>query len=304
MSITVSEVKTYLTDRLQGKTGTLESAVLERAMLHGVRMLAQHYQWSFLRKTTQLVTVAEYTTGYVDLGHGDSAVVGSGTTFVAAHAGQVLVPNNQSRAYVIETYNSATSLTLESVYISDTAVDADGVAYSIYYRDVTLPSDFRDVEAAYLSGDGTPDYLNQARDSEVEQGWALRAGGGTPRFFTVIRTVASGVDTFKLRLYPAPDTAKALSLVYHRWPTEPDVTSEVAIFEWPDKYRDALFAACFLAASRDVFVEMRGIAQTEYRQAVEMARLDDSRHSQPIVLGGQRIKAKPNRYTIINTIAR
>jgi hypothetical protein len=304
MPITVGEVQQYLADRAQGKAGKLSDAIFNRAIPHGIRMLSEHYIWSFFRKTTQLVLKAKYSTGTISVSNLSTAVTGSGTTFPADAGGQVLVPDIDSRGYLISTRDSDTGLTLTDAYVNSDGDDLSGGTYDLLYRDASLPADFRDVEEVYIKGDGCFDRLDQVRVDEVDESWALRAGAGTPRFFAIERSVASGTSSFTLRLYPAPETIQVLSMVYHRRPVEPDLDDEDAVFDWPDVYRDALFAACLKAASEDAFSDLRGLAASDYRRIVERARLDDQRHAGPIVLGGNRKRAHPHRFKRTYTIDR
>jgi hypothetical protein len=67
---------------------------------------------------------ADYTVGTVTLTNGSSTVTGSGTTFVPDMAGRWIYatpPTGDGNWYEIETYNSATSLTLVNQYQGTTA---------------------------------------------------------------------------------------------------------------------------------------------------------------------------------------
>lgn len=87
---------------------------------------------------------ADYTTGTVALTNGSSTITGSGTTFIGDMAGRWIYltpPTGDGNWYEIETYTSATSMSLINQYQGTTA---SGMTYIIGECPL-LPEDYQDL---------------------------------------------------------------------------------------------------------------------------------------------------------------
>lgn len=96
--------------------------------------------WSFLHQLTDVVYIpigVPYETGTVTVTIDSKAVTGSGTTFTKDMEGSFLILGD-TETYEIQSYVSATSITLAIPYQSATA---SAQTYSIYKRFYTLPLD-------------------------------------------------------------------------------------------------------------------------------------------------------------------
>lgn len=109
--------------------------------------------------------MSHYRTGTISLTNGSLSVVGSGTDFISGAAVGECVSAPDGKIYEIASIQSATALTLGTVYLGSTS---SGQAYSIvptqsYLRDLalqaaTLVNDYQSVldsAGAGKFGDGT-----------------------------------------------------------------------------------------------------------------------------------------------------
>lgn len=108
------------------------------AIRRGTEYFVNHGDWGFLHQLTDVVYIpigVPYETGTVTVTIDSKAVTGSGTTFTKDMEGSFLLIGD-TESYEIQSYVSATSITLSIPYQSATA---SAQTYSIYKRFYPLP---------------------------------------------------------------------------------------------------------------------------------------------------------------------
>ena len=129
--VTDSEVITQVTGK---------RAFVKRLCIQTVRAINGASEWPYLWTTHFLQTVAEHTTGNVDVTNGSATVSGGATSpvFTAAMVGRKFRVGNDTAYYTIKTFTSSTEIILDQVYTGDTDTDAE---YSIYKDEFLLRAD-------------------------------------------------------------------------------------------------------------------------------------------------------------------
>ena len=123
------EIRRHLTNW----TTETELAV-ELAINNNLFEIRNKFNWWFARERFYFDTVAKYATGTITATNGSATITGSGTTFTAAMVGRKLIVGGDSTAYVIKTFTSATSITLESVYQGTTVSGSTFAILKHIYR--------------------------------------------------------------------------------------------------------------------------------------------------------------------------
>lgn len=105
--------------------------VIQRKINDAYKEIARAYDWEHLRRTGELTTVPNYTTGTVTVTNGSYVVTGSGTAWTSTMEGRFFKPQGSGNWYRISKVQSATQLTLLSPYLDSTL---SGQTYSIWKR--------------------------------------------------------------------------------------------------------------------------------------------------------------------------
>lgn len=96
--------------------------------------------WPFLQSTFTLNLVAPYSTGTITGTNGSVTVTGTGTSFVAGHAGWILAPTAGNEWYEVLSVPNGTTLTLKTPIATDNFTN---VSYWLYQLRYAMPTDFR-----------------------------------------------------------------------------------------------------------------------------------------------------------------
>lgn len=116
------------------------SSLLARDWIsHAFRRVAERRMWSWLVTPGQMLMTALVNAGTVALTHNSTGVVGTGTTFLAAHVGLQFSSGTQNPIYTITARTDNTNITLDQPWGGDTAT---GQGYEIFRAYHTVPSDF------------------------------------------------------------------------------------------------------------------------------------------------------------------
>lgn len=166
--------------------------------------------------------MSHYRTGTISLTNGSLSVVGSGTDFISGAAVGECVSAPDGKIYEIASIQSATALTLGTVYLGSTS---SGQAYSIvptqsYLRDLalqaaTLVNDYQSVldsAGAGKFGDGTLGSPGMQFSSDSNTG--LRRTGTD-----AVALVTGGVDRITVDAAGAVDVVASLSVAGSAVPT-------------------------------------------------------------------------------------
>lgn len=171
-----------------------------------LRAVWDETDWKPTRKSAVLSTVAEITTGDVDVTSGSTTVSGNSTSWTSAITGRRFRLDSSSEIYTV-TFVSSTSLTLERNYEGDTATAAN---YKIFQNIFTLTS-----SVSLISGIRTLVSGNDLEELSLERLDHIapaRTLHGTPAKWAEQDRDSSNV--VQVELYPIPDEAQGLPYRY------------------------------------------------------------------------------------------
>lgn len=177
---------------------------VERIVRAGRRKFFSAYDWSFLEVYIQILTVAPYDTGTVEIV--DGVVTLTGGTWPTGAASQRL--SVDGGVYEVDTRDNGTQLTL-----FDTSLDVDDeTEFVLYHTRYSLPTNF----SAFVSPVTIENsrYCQDMREIPVLPEFSVRglnskqsAFSERPRAFSIFHTLdeETGIPTYFLDLYPLPD---------------------------------------------------------------------------------------------------
>jgi hypothetical protein len=214
-------------------------ATLRRVFTLVIREIAAMDDWPLLRAEGEIITVAPYEVGKVDLTNGSTTVTGvddpdiAGTlapTWTTAMEGRVIRFGNEALLYRIETVTSATSLTINRAYQGDTTTDP--IAYEILQDRYDLPTNFDrpiskdwdnffDTTNATLVAIAPNEFRRQRKMRGVRQ--------GEPEVFT-IWGLDDAQEHLQVLFDPFPDEVRVLQFPYQKLHPEVEQDSDRVLF--------------------------------------------------------------------------
>jgi hypothetical protein len=108
-------------------------------IVNAFRRLAEMRRWSWMVKFSQFIAPQVYSTGTIAVTNGSTTVTGTSTVWTASMVGRQFRTGLASPIYTIATFNSATSMDLDTPFGGPTAT---GSSYAIYQCYFTPPDDF------------------------------------------------------------------------------------------------------------------------------------------------------------------
>ena len=163
------------------------------------------YSWSRRKAETTISTVATYSTGTVS--SVGTALTGSGTTFTSAMEDRWIRGGSHTTYIKINTFVSATALTLETSFPSDLAA---GTAYTIFQHVYNLPSDFGRI----LNVTGQVP-LREATRQQIDNIDPYRSVVNSEATNYLIHGFNSD-SLFEIELWPVPSSARVYRVQYLR----------------------------------------------------------------------------------------
>lgn len=142
--LTLSDLKTDLYQLVGVNSNTTRTDIttaVRGAIRRGQEFFVNYADWGFLHQLQDVVyypLAAPYETGTVTVTQDSKAVTGSGTTFTKDMEGSFLLLG-ETESYEIQSYTSATAITLAIPYQGTTA---SAQTFFIYKRFYPLPLDF------------------------------------------------------------------------------------------------------------------------------------------------------------------
>lgn len=142
-----------------------------------------------------------YSTGTVTLTSGSTAVSLAGGTWDYANwtTPALLVANNANPSFLVNSFDSATTLTLDQPWIADSA---SAQSYTIFFPTINLPTDFGTQylgpSQGWIWGQCKPLSYPQWLQLVIIQGWV----GGIPQAYAF--SGGDGVSAMKMHLWPPP----------------------------------------------------------------------------------------------------
>lgn len=228
--MTGAELNSYLVDVSGSTFSVKDTAIITRISVEAMDKLYKIRPWNVYKDWARVNCSPPHTSGTVTIASGTrTTVTGSSTSFVAAMAGCLFRGANAGPVHRIYSYNSATSLTLQSQFQTlDATTLSSGSAYTIYYDsyDISTMTGFnegkssltRTVEKVVLASTGLP--LQHVSNADMVRMWGELPMSGEPEFYTVVsgQDTATNAETIRIRLYPAPSDTYSLDILRNRYP--------------------------------------------------------------------------------------
>jgi hypothetical protein len=228
---TYATLKTYAQDNYHDSTDTKALREIARFVNDAFRRICRSHDWSFYLKTGRVNTAVKYSTGTVAINTGDSQLILSGGTWPTDAAGaHIVIDTDTDIEFEVKTRVNGSAVIFKDgqVWLGS---NISGETYKLYYYVYNLPSDFRkmfdheseDFAMWYMSPTDF-EYYHLTNDDD----------SGTPVFYTI-----SGAKEF--RVWPYPDSAKAVDFLYYRWPAV--LSSDGDSMDWVEDWLDLAFRA-------------------------------------------------------------
>jgi len=175
-----------------------------------VERICRAFPWTRLKQQSVLQTVAEYTTGTVDIALGATSGTGTGTTFTTAMTGRFIRLSNLLPPYIF-TFVSTTSFTIDRPFEGATLDDA---GFKIYQSIFELPATLESISSLRNLTFGYD--LNPETREWLDRNAAARYAYGQPAMYVPAEDSAAGLQ--QIELYPAPIVSQGLGM---DWRTQP-----------------------------------------------------------------------------------
>lgn len=216
-----------------------------RAINDAVNEIDWAGDWSFWQAETDLVILAEESTGTVAVTQGSVDVVGTGTTITADMVGRKFTASS-AEVYTIAARTDDTHFALDTAYVS--ASDSEA-GFSIYQDAYALPSDLK---KAFGFWDETNRHWvalsppTAIKDMDVAVG---RIGGGRLANSVVGQFGYNSDKVPQVIFYPRPSDAAKVPVWYYKRPTK--VTGPADEPDMPDHMHDVIELGVLAHYTRD-----------------------------------------------------
>lgn len=191
------------------------------------------FPWRERRAEAIVTTVAPYSTGTVSTS--GATVTGSGTTFPSTYTAGLFkfAPGYSSPWYYVTSRDSATQLTLARSFI-ETALS--GSAYVVWQDTYNLASDVDTLVAVRLLKNGQDGPIAITTEDRLDEAAYHPATAAAPVVCAMVPQSSAGLP--RIRLWPTPDAAYALSYRYLKAYTDMAAGSDLCVV--PESRRDVL----------------------------------------------------------------
>lgn len=235
--MTLAELAARLQEECPG-IGPQESL---KRINRSIKQNNEAHRWRHLLKRASLQTEADYATGTVEATNGATAIVGTGTTWVAgwstAPSSRKIIIQGRPEAYDV-TVTGAGTATLGEAWLGDTD---SGLTYAMFRDVYPLPTDFdygKLVKIFDLTNGCFLTYLNPV-DFYIRKA-RMQASVGIPDSFTIIGLTSETPPRPQLELgFNAPDSVIGYRIWYYKRTSF--LTVSGAYPEWPEQFEDMLW---------------------------------------------------------------
>lgn len=234
-------------ETIEGTNISSDTRKLKRLLNRILRSLQTVTDWPMLRAEDEIITVAAYQTGTVDVTNNSATVTGTGTAWDETFKGRAFQVSGDEYVYRIASVESATSLTLNRIYLGDTDT---AVTYCIAQDKYSLPEDLdRPIDdwqsffAPYslqLTGDHTMARRRRARGGDILL--------GEPDSFT-LEGLDDQLQARQVRLDPFPEYQRMYTFRYMK--NHPEVENDNDRILFPVRAENVIIEAMVRLAYRD-----------------------------------------------------
>lgn len=296
LTVTRSDLKTFLRANYFEKLDTVSIARVERAIEDGLRMVSRAREWAHQITDYPITTAGPYSTGTVSINSASTAVTGSGTVFPSnvVTANAFIEFNGENTWYEVTARGGDTALTIRDAYSNTAGTNLSGATYKIVYPLYALPDNFR--RHVDLFDVGRQRVMQWSTTPPLWDAHAARAGVATPQVYgTVVKR--HDPNTTNMLLYPAPDGIEKFQLVYMRHTGWYDAatpatsvwkmraTADTDYVDWPESKLDILYAAILVKLYEEVDQGKVNGAYSHFWQLLQQAQEDDADNIKVRTLG-------------------
>jgi hypothetical protein len=278
---------TYARDNHFSQIDSTATRLFQRAVEQGLKLVSREKYWSFMQDDTQIITIAPYSTGTVDVTVGTATHDFTGATLpsniVGAGYTTFLEVNGESNWREIITRTDDDTLVCRFAYAGSATLN--DVTYVIVYPCYDLPVNFR--RKRQLIDMQTRQPMRYIDFDDMSWDHNEQAGTGAPIDYT-IRARRNDPSVYQLWLWPAPDTTvKSYQMTYWKdagwydtavpatnaWKRE--ATADTDYADWPPRMLDLLRQAILVCLYRENAPQKFGPAMESYARMVMDAMNDD-----------------------------
>lgn len=210
---------------------------LLRSMVNDrIEQICRSMPWTRLKQQSILQTVAEYTTGTIDIAVGATSGTGTLTVFTAAMTGRFIRIANLLPPYTF-TYVSPTSFTIDRAFEGPNSLT--GAGFKIYRSIFELPSTLESIVSLRNLTFGYD--LNEETREWLDRNAAARYAYGEPVVYVPAEDSANGLQ--QIELYPAPIVSRGYGMDWRLQPPLFDLENLNTEDTFPDWFSmPAMFA--------------------------------------------------------------
>ena len=240
------------------------------------------HEWSFMRPTTTLTTVASYSTGTITVVAG-VVTLASGTFPSFGTAIGELTVTSTNTSYTVSTRDSGTQLTLTDTSVAVSA----GASYTLGFPVYDLPDDWGSFIGPLTYRPGTGDLYGPVEVVGEHHIRSKRQGSDSfdrpqlaavkPKTFT-----ASTGQRFQISFWPTPDAAYVLTYRYNANPDAMTVTNLYHVGGM--RFSECLLESCLAVAERKMG-DMAGIHHQAFMSLLAACVSFDANLMSPDFLG-------------------
>lgn len=214
---TVVDMVSHLRDYLGTNVNQEAHRAIIRSIQAGLRELVNARTWSYLYQRHRIATNEPYDTGTIQYQvsagtYPRQVTLTSGTWPSWANLGTLAIG---TVTYEIVRRISDSIVQMDSV-VNSAADIASGTSYTLYSDTYVLPEDFVASDRAYAEISwGGMEFVHPHLWLQVTRYY--RSSSDTPRYYTFTGDPRAA-GRMCMRLFPYPDSARTIDLVYHRRP--------------------------------------------------------------------------------------
>lgn len=248
------------------------------------------HEWSFMRPTTTLTTVASYSTGTIAIAAGVVTLTSGTFPSFGTATGEIVVTST-GVSYTVSTRDSSTQLTL-----TDTSVTvSSGASYSLGFPLYNLPDDWGSFIGPLTYRPGTSDlfgpvevvgeYMIRSRRQANDTYARPQVAAVIPKTFT-----ASTGQRFQISFWPTPDDAYVLTYRYNANP------NTLSTGEYPlggMRHAETILASCLaVAESKRAIADGNGQYKQRFMELLAASVSFDANTTAPDYLGINRDRSE------------
>lgn len=206
---------------------------LKRALNLTIQDIASRRDWKFLQEREIVQTVADYTTGTVDVTNASATVTGTGTVFATSHVRSFIQFQGETNWYEITARASGTSITISPAFGGTTATGQTFTIRQVFYSLTTSASRILDIRQS-----ATPAKLTNIGYRNLDLYQPDVSTTGAPSAYALFRNdpavAATAAKKRQLQFFPTPDGVYNMEVRYLKQLS--DLSADTDISDLPQQF--------------------------------------------------------------------